>query len=64
MTSRNDNSPLAITIAGYPFDRVQGLGSRVPVEGCEARFEKAAIGDMNSHVFTLSTTQVFRSFDF
>ena len=51
MTSRNDNSPLAITIAGYPFDRVQGLGSRVPVEGCEARFEKAAIGDMNSHVF-------------
>jgi 4,5-dihydroxyphthalate decarboxylase len=51
MTSQNDDSPVAITIAGYPFDRVQGLGTSVPIEGCEARFEKAPIGDMNSHVF-------------
>ena len=42
---------LHITVAGYPFDRVAGLGGKVPVEGCDVRFEKAVIGDMNSHVF-------------
>jgi 4,5-dihydroxyphthalate decarboxylase len=43
--------PLPITVAGYPFDRVAELGRGVPVEGCEVRFETAAIGDMNRHVF-------------
>jgi 4,5-dihydroxyphthalate decarboxylase len=51
VASINEGRHLAITVAGYPFDRVKGLGGRVPVEGCEVRFEKASIGDMNSHVF-------------
>ena len=52
MASDSDDRRLAITIAGYPFDRVQGLGGRVPVEGCDVQFENASIGDMNSHVFS------------
>lgn len=51
MASISKDRPLAITIAGYPFDRVEDLDGRVPVEGCEVRFEKASIGEMNSHVF-------------
>ena len=51
MASVSDDRPLGITVAGYPFDRVEDLGGRVPVEGCEVRFEKASIGDMNRHVF-------------
>ena len=43
--------PLFITVAGYPFDRVEDLDGSVPVEGCDVRFERASIGDMNSHVF-------------
>jgi 4,5-dihydroxyphthalate decarboxylase len=52
MESRSDNPRLAITVAGYPFDRVEGLGGKVPVAGCDVRFEYASIGDMNSHVFS------------
>jgi 4,5-dihydroxyphthalate decarboxylase len=51
MASDSDDRQLAITVAGYSFDRVEGLGGKVPVEGCDVRFEKASIGDMNSHVF-------------
>ena len=51
MTLDSGDSRLDITVAGYPFDRVEGLGGKVPVEGCEVRFERASIGDMNSHVF-------------
>lgn len=40
------NSGLAITVAGYPYDRVQGLA----IEGCDVQFERAAIGEMNTHV--------------
>lgn len=44
---------LAITVAGYKFDRVQPLAEgRVKVKGCDATFEVAAIGDMNTHVFS------------
>ncbi len=48
----SDDRRLEITVAGYPFDRVEGLGGKVPIEGCDVRFEKAPIGDMNSHVFS------------
>ncbi len=51
MVGSDETAPLNITVAGYPFDRVQGLGSAIPVDGCEARFQKAAIGDMNSQAF-------------
>ena len=63
MTSHNDDGLVAITIAGYPFDRVQGLGSSVPVEGCETRFERAPIGDMNSHVFAGPRTREVTEID-
>jgi len=44
---------LRIKIAGYPFDRVKGLiDGRVAVEGCEAQFEVARIGEMNTHIFS------------
>jgi 4,5-dihydroxyphthalate decarboxylase len=51
VTSINGDRALPITVAGYPFDRVEGLGDTVPIEGCDVRFERASIGDMNSHVF-------------
>lgn len=41
------DSGTAITVAGYPYDRVQGLA----VEGCDIRFERSSIGEMNTHVF-------------
>ena len=31
MASVSDDRPLGITVAGYPFDRVEDLGGRVPV---------------------------------
>jgi 4,5-dihydroxyphthalate decarboxylase len=52
MESNSDDRRLGITVAGYPFDRVASLGGKVPIEGCDVRFEKASIGDMNSHVFS------------
>ena len=39
---------LDITIAGYAVDRVQALADgRVEVEGCNVRFERAGIFDLN-----------------
>jgi 4,5-dihydroxyphthalate decarboxylase len=44
---------LPITIAGYDVDRVRALMTgKVAVEGCDVRFEVAAVGDMNTHVFS------------
>jgi len=44
---------LAIKIAGYKVDRVDALiDGRVQVDGCDAKFEVANIGDMNTHVFS------------
>ena len=44
---------LPITVAGYPFDRVQALvDGRVPIEGCNVTFRKGSIGDLNTHVFS------------
>jgi 4,5-dihydroxyphthalate decarboxylase len=44
---------LKIKIAGYDYDRVEGLiDGRVQVEGCATEFETARIGDMNTHIFS------------
>ena len=50
---------IPITIAGYPYDRVEALiDGRVAVEGCDARFEVSSIGDMNTHIFSGPQTRV------
>ena len=44
---------LPLKIAGYRLDRVEALiDGRVQVAGCDAKFEIAAIGDMNTDVFS------------
>jgi len=44
---------LKIKIAGYEYDRVEGLiDGRVKVEGCDVQFEVSSIGKMNTHVFS------------
>jgi len=44
---------LKIKVAGYQYDRVEGLADgRVQIEGCETQFEAAKIGDMNTHTFS------------
>jgi 4,5-dihydroxyphthalate decarboxylase len=58
LASTHGNRPsatekLALTVAGYKFDRLQALADgRVQIEGCDTRFETAAIGDMNTDVFS------------
>jgi len=44
---------LSIRMAGYKFDRVEALiDGRVEIEGCDAQFEVASVGDMNTDVFS------------
>ena len=50
MAMDGDERRLSITVAGYPYDRVEGLGGIVPIEGCDVRFETASIGEVNSDV--------------
>ena len=48
-----DSGKVKITVAGYKYDRVDGLAEgQVEIEGCETRFEAAKIGDMNTHIFS------------
>jgi 4,5-dihydroxyphthalate decarboxylase len=54
---------LPITVAGYPFDRVQALvDGRVSIEGCSLTFQKGSIGDLNTHVIsgpqTIEVTEI------
>lgn len=50
--------PLPLRMAGYKLDRVQALiDGRVGVEGCEAQYEIAAVGDMNTDVFSGSQSR-------
>ena len=50
--SENATRELPLKIAGYKLDRVEALiDGRVRVRGCDARYEVAAIGDMNTDVF-------------
>ncbi len=52
-SSMGQSNRLSITMAGYKFNRVDALvDGRVKIEGCDARFEVAKIGDMNTHVFS------------
>ena len=45
-------SGIDLKLAGYRLDRVEALyDGRVGVEGCDTRFEVAAVGDMNTDVF-------------
>ena len=47
------NQKLPLKMAGYKFDRIAALADgRVGVEGCDVSFEAAAIGDMNTDVFS------------
>ena len=49
----SNSKKLPLTIAGYKFDRLAALADgRVGVDGCDVRFEAAAIGDMNTDVFS------------
>ena len=59
----SDAQKLKITFAGYEFDHVQALiDGRVPIDGCDARFQPGKIGDLNTHVFagpqTLEVTEI------
>lgn len=50
--SKSTNN-LSIKVAGYKFDRVEGLiDGRVQIEGCDTQFEVSSIGDMNTNVFS------------
>ncbi|MFK5924226.1 MAG: ABC transporter substrate-binding protein [Verrucomicrobiota bacterium] len=54
---------LPINAAGYQFPRLKALfDGRVNIEGCDAKFEKMGIGDMNTNVFsgpqTLDLTEI------
>ncbi len=53
INAADKSGKLALKMAGYNFDRVSGLvDGRVQIEGCDASFEVAGIGDMNSDVFS------------
>lgn len=58
--SKNDtvkSVKLPLKVAGYKFDRVAALvDGKVQVEGCDTTFEKAAIGDINTDVFSGAQT--------
>ena len=50
--SRRATKKIRLSIAGYEYDRVRALiDGRVQVEGCDAEFEIASIGEMNADVF-------------
>ena len=56
-TSSSKKKP-TVKVAGYKLDRVQALvDGRVDVEGYDTKFEVAAIGDMNSDVFSGSQSR-------
>ena len=47
-SAAGENGPVDLRIAGYPYDRVQGLVSgKVAIEGYTSRFERAAIYELN-----------------
>lgn len=49
---------LSLKLSGYALDRVAGLiDGRVKVAGCDAVFEIASIGDMNTDVFSGKQTR-------
>ena len=56
--SKKATRELPLKIAGYKLDRVEALiDGRVRVRGCDARYEVAAIGNMNTDVFNGSQSR-------
>jgi 4,5-dihydroxyphthalate decarboxylase len=56
-------SKLSLIVSGYKLDRTEALiDGRVQVEGCDIKFEKSGIGDINTNVFngpqTLDVTEI------
>ena len=48
-----ESEGLRIQMAGYDYDRVEGLrDGRVPIEGCDLSFDVSSVGEMNVHVFS------------
>lgn len=46
------DSPLSLTLAGYPYERVKAIQhGQVGIEGCRVEFESSKIGELNRHVF-------------
>ena len=57
-SSGESSEGLSLTIAGYPYERVRALqDGRVPVPGCDVRFETAKIGELNRHAFSGPATR-------
>ena len=58
-TGKSDKpEKLPLKLSGYALDRVAGLiDGRVKVSGCDAAFEVAGIGDMNTDVFSGAQTR-------
>ncbi len=55
-----DSAPLELTFAGYPMAHIRALiEGTVEVDGCRLTYEKDAIGDMNTHVFSGPGTRAF-----
>src|SRR5210317_933996 len=57
------SSKLSLIVSGYKLDRTEALiDGRVQVEGCDIKFEKSGIGDINTNVFngpqTLDVTEI------
>ena len=49
---------LSIRVSGYKFKRLEALfNGKVEIEGCNAQFEEAGIGDMNTDVFNGKQTR-------
>jgi 4,5-dihydroxyphthalate decarboxylase len=48
-----ESNALPISMAGYIFDRTKALAAgKVKIEGCDMKFQEAAIGDINTNVLS------------
>jgi len=57
-SGQQPDSKLNIRVSGYKFKRLEALfDGKVEIEGCDARFEEAGIGDMNTDVFSGGQTR-------
>lgn len=57
-TTQEASKKLPITIAGYPYERVNAIrDGRVKVANCEVAFKKSKIGELNRHVFSGPATR-------
>ncbi|MCH9656612.1 MAG: ABC transporter substrate-binding protein [Planctomycetes bacterium] len=52
-TQSNTSPAFALTIAGYPYERVKAIqDGRTQVAGCKVKFETSPIGELNQHIFS------------